>query len=213
MRVALLVDVESKSAAAVVHAKIAPLFDTARELVVAEVDDDVAVALQRQPISELDPFGRSAKLVDLRVDVLLCGAINGFIRHALVEKGISVFPWVSGDVESLLARLARTSTFRRHSDERDTNANNGIKGRHQRPVLLGSGPAAGGPPFQQIAFDARLCAFCETCAMVCPNEAISFDSTSLRVDPQRCNVCGTCVMHCPTNALDLCAEPRENQRS
>jgi predicted Fe-Mo cluster-binding NifX family protein/Pyruvate/2-oxoacid:ferredoxin oxidoreductase delta subunit len=91
---------------------ISPLFDSAQRLLVADVGSGGVRVLKEEAIGDLDLAQRMALLSELGVRALACGAINGFTHNALVERGIAVFPWISGEVEDLLGLLVTCYTAR-----------------------------------------------------------------------------------------------------
>lgn len=86
---------------------ISPLFDAARRLVVAEVGNGTAQLQGEEEIGSLGLAQRMALLTRLRVKVLACGAISEFSHSALLQRGIVVYPWVSGEVQEVLGILAK----------------------------------------------------------------------------------------------------------
>jgi predicted Fe-Mo cluster-binding NifX family protein len=85
---------------------VSPLFESAQRLLLADVDSEGVQLLQEEAIGNLDLPHRIVLLARLGVNVLACGAINGFTRNALLERGIRVYPWVSGAVQDVLHILA-----------------------------------------------------------------------------------------------------------
>ncbi|MBN2433572.1 MAG: glycyl-radical enzyme activating protein [Acidobacteria bacterium] len=59
-------------------------------------------------------------------------------------------------------------------------------------------------PEPQLLFRAEACLpDCRRCVAACPNQAITADGRSIRVDTTRCRACGRCAEACPTEALRL----------
>ena len=54
-----------------------------------------------------------------------------------------------------------------------------------------------------IMYQERLCEHCETCAHVCPNQAVSFAGGNYQIDRSRCTACGICVKNCIPGALSV----------
>ena len=52
-----------------------------------------------------------------------------------------------------------------------------------------------------IEWFAAKCIGCETCILICPNEALSITEKGLNIDREKCNACGKCVDNCPSSAL------------
>ncbi|MHA1602836.1 MAG: glycyl-radical enzyme activating protein [Promethearchaeota archaeon] len=52
-----------------------------------------------------------------------------------------------------------------------------------------------------IQWFEKKCIGCNICVEVCPQHAISFDSSGLHINRDQCHHCGKCVSECPTKAL------------
>jgi predicted Fe-Mo cluster-binding NifX family protein len=99
---------------------ISPLFDTARRLLVADITEGGVHLRDEEEIADLDLAQRAALLKKLGVQALACGAISEFSHNALLERGIEVYPWVSGEVQDLLAILAKRYGGRESGPEGST---------------------------------------------------------------------------------------------
>jgi pyruvate formate lyase activating enzyme len=55
-------------------------------------------------------------------------------------------------------------------------------------------------PEKQLVFDPERCIHCDTCASVCPQNAIATGSAG-RINDELCDCCGICAEECPSNAL------------
>ena len=85
------------------NGRISPVFDTARELLVIEAQDGMEIARSRHALDGSLLPQRAARLAELRVDVLLCGAISRPMAGMLAAAGIKVVPFVAGEVEFALS--------------------------------------------------------------------------------------------------------------
>jgi len=83
--------------------RIAPVFDWSRELVL--VSDSTSDQPERTvvEIADVIPVMRTAKLSELGVDTLICGAISNFIADMIEGAGIRLIPFVDGDLDQVLA--------------------------------------------------------------------------------------------------------------
>lgn len=82
--------------------RISPLFDMARQLWVVEVEKGREVSRREVPLNEGLFQLRAAKLSQLGVEILLCGAISRPFAFMLASLGIRVFPFLSGDAQEVL---------------------------------------------------------------------------------------------------------------
>ena len=45
------------------------------------------------------------------------------------------------------------------------------------------------------------CIGCGLCVKQCESEAIQFDGTLARIDPEKCTLCGKCAEKCPAKVI------------
>lgn len=83
--------------------RVSPVFDVARDVLLVDVVDGLAQARTAVRMSEDDIQARVKTMVDLSVDVLICGAISRPLEMAVWLAGIEVFPQTRGSVEQVLA--------------------------------------------------------------------------------------------------------------
>ncbi|MCL6560250.1 MAG: hypothetical protein K6U74_15945 [Firmicutes bacterium] len=87
--------------------RVAPLFDTAREILLVDIVAKKIVKRVEIEISGIRPFSRAVFLHELGVEVLLCGGISEFILRQLHALNIEVVPWAFGDVEGVINAYLR----------------------------------------------------------------------------------------------------------
>ena len=80
------------------------MFDVARRLRIAEVDDG---KITSQVDHEICAENRTEELTDLGVKVLICGAITRKLEVALWTEGIEVISKVRGPVDAVLTSYLR----------------------------------------------------------------------------------------------------------
>ncbi len=100
-----------KAAFPVWNGRIAPVFDVARRLRVAEKGPD-GVLREREEDLPGAADGKAERLRELAVDVLVCGAISRPLQFAVESRGVRVIPFVAGDQGEIVrawseGRLAR----------------------------------------------------------------------------------------------------------
>lgn len=84
------------------NGRVSPVFDTARELLIAETSSGGASSRRTEHLSETLIPQRVNRLQELEVDVVLCGSISNPLRTMIEGAGIQVVPWLSGPVEDVL---------------------------------------------------------------------------------------------------------------
>lgn len=87
-------------ALAVLNNRIAPVFDTARNLVV--VEDEDGKASQEISLAEETPVQRALYLAEIGVNVLICGAVSRSLYAMIQARGIAIHSFVSGDLADVL---------------------------------------------------------------------------------------------------------------
>lgn len=82
--------------------RVAPVFDVTRRLHVVETLGPRVVRESEESLDDEAPAGRAARLAGLGIDALVCGAISRR-QEALIEAyGLTVVPFVSGDLEHVV---------------------------------------------------------------------------------------------------------------
>jgi predicted Fe-Mo cluster-binding NifX family protein len=82
--------------------RVSPVFDVARHLLVVDLDGARELGRRFRPLPASEPPARVQVLLDLEVDVLVCGAISRGIEDALTAAGVKVMSGVRGDAESVV---------------------------------------------------------------------------------------------------------------
>ncbi len=85
--------------------RIAPVFDCCRRLIIVlqrPLEDEL---LQNEDWSSVSRLYRPARLVDLKVELLVCGGISCWMEEQIRRHGLRLIPWVAGNVREVLAAL------------------------------------------------------------------------------------------------------------
>lgn len=93
---------EVKVALTVWENRISPVFDSARMVLVAQIEKGAVVGRHYEPLDYELPLSRVSKLSKLGVRVLICGAISQIFANTIEAHGIRIFPFVAGDVNQVL---------------------------------------------------------------------------------------------------------------
>lgn len=119
--------------------RVSPVFDTAGNLLVVDVAGAREVGRTEVPLSEPMLPRRVTRLVELGVEVLICGAISQALLAMVTSAGIVAVPWVAGNVQEVLgAYLARQLPNPRFLMP-------GCMGRGRGRRMRRRGPSWGGP--------------------------------------------------------------------
>jgi len=82
--------------------RISPVFDVARRLLIMEIENGVEISREKMALNEMALAPRAIYIVELGVQVLICGAISWPLEMALSSSGIQVIPHICGNVDEVL---------------------------------------------------------------------------------------------------------------
>ena len=91
-----------KVALAVWNGRISPVFDVARRLVVMTVQNGAVTEKFPEELPVENYMERVARLLDLEVRTLICGAISKPLATILEERGIRVIPFTAGEENEII---------------------------------------------------------------------------------------------------------------
>lgn len=83
--------------------RVSPVFDVAARLMLVRLKGEAEVERKEVVLFEKQPEGIVRSLGELRVKVLICGAISQGLRLALEKAGIGVWPQICGGPDSVIA--------------------------------------------------------------------------------------------------------------
>jgi predicted Fe-Mo cluster-binding NifX family protein len=87
--------------------RIAPVFDIARRIHVAEAQSGRIVAEKEVVLADDLPLQKAMRLAELDVGTLVCGAISTSLRAIVASYGIRVIPFVAGDLAEVIQAWLR----------------------------------------------------------------------------------------------------------
>jgi predicted Fe-Mo cluster-binding NifX family protein len=96
-----------KVARTVWEGRISPLFDAARELLGADIEDRGVINRRHEPIRPQSTMRVVESLAEQGVTVLICGAISEVPAGMMEAAGITLIAFVAGSVEDVLGALAK----------------------------------------------------------------------------------------------------------
>jgi predicted Fe-Mo cluster-binding NifX family protein len=95
-----------KTAFAYWENRIAPVFDTARQVLVVETDSRQIVGKTQEMMPEDLPLPKVLRLVDLGIETLVCGAISNPMSGLVGAYGIRVIPFITGELGEIIQAWA-----------------------------------------------------------------------------------------------------------
>jgi predicted Fe-Mo cluster-binding NifX family protein len=87
--------------------RVSPRFDCARAILVVAIDDGKPTEREEFTASGWAPHERIDKLLELGVDTVVCGGIDRWSAESLQSAGVTVYGWVTGEIDGALAALLR----------------------------------------------------------------------------------------------------------
>ncbi len=82
--------------------RVSSVLDFSQRLLVVEENEAGEVSRSEITLRDQSPFVRLAKLRELGVNVLICGAVSQPLASASAAQGIRLLPYVTGEVEDVL---------------------------------------------------------------------------------------------------------------
>ncbi|MBI4200025.1 MAG: NifB/NifX family molybdenum-iron cluster-binding protein [Chloroflexi bacterium] len=82
--------------------RVSPVFDSAGQLLLVDIENGGERSWRWEAIAESVPIRRARRMVELGVNVLICGGISRPLAALLGASGIRVIPWRAGPVEEVL---------------------------------------------------------------------------------------------------------------
>lgn len=90
--------------------RLAPLFDTSDNWMVYRVQPDGTFQCASEKVGELTPEEKVCRLVTLRCQLLVCGAISRHLQNRLEDAGIRVAGFRSGLLDCLVTAWMQGDT-------------------------------------------------------------------------------------------------------
>ncbi|MBN2399607.1 MAG: NifB/NifX family molybdenum-iron cluster-binding protein [Candidatus Aminicenantes bacterium] len=103
-----------KAAFAFLEKRIAPVFDTARQFYVIEVESGQIIGEAQEIVTADLPLQKVLRLTELGIDTLICGAISRPLHAMVVAYGIQVIPFVAGNLEDVIRAWLKGGSLGNH---------------------------------------------------------------------------------------------------
>jgi len=82
--------------------RVSPVFDTARRVLLVDVDEDRPVERTEMSLEEPQLTSRANRIAEWNAEVLICGAISRPLEAMLLAAGVDVVPQTCGQVEDVI---------------------------------------------------------------------------------------------------------------
>jgi predicted Fe-Mo cluster-binding NifX family protein len=94
-----------KAALTVWNGRVSPVFDVCREAVVLTIENGTVAALSRESIDTPSASLKIDRILNLGIDVLVCGAISESVHRELCARSVTVYGFVAGEIEQVIDAL------------------------------------------------------------------------------------------------------------
>lgn len=84
------------------HNRIAPVFDTACQILIVESEAGLIAGESRAIFPDENPTGKVLRLVELEIGGLVCGALSHPVFEMATAYGIDVTPFIAGDLDEIV---------------------------------------------------------------------------------------------------------------
>lgn len=91
-----------RAAFAYLDKRIAPVFDTAQQIHIVEVESGRIVNERQELLVQDQPVQKTLKLAELGVSTLICGAISRPLQVTITAYGIQLIPFVAGELKEVI---------------------------------------------------------------------------------------------------------------
>lgn len=84
------------------NGRVSPVFDVARNVAVFDIQDGAIVSRHNEPMLSDDLLAKAARLAELGVDTLVCGALSQPLAAVLTSRGVRPIAFIAGTVEEVV---------------------------------------------------------------------------------------------------------------
>lgn len=100
-----------KVAVTVWEDRISPVFDVSRRLLIAEIENAQIMKRSYVIFNPELPSNLAKTLEELDVPVLICGAVSQVPANIIVAGGITLIPFIAGEVDRVLEAYAKGNSL------------------------------------------------------------------------------------------------------
>ena len=105
------VEVEMNVLITVWNGRVSPVFDVAGEALIIEVKNSEVISRKAVPFPTDTFFNRVEFMLSEKISLLICGAISRQAEMTIINKGITVHPFLSGDIEEIIEAVSLNKLF------------------------------------------------------------------------------------------------------
>lgn len=87
------------------NGRVSPVFDVAKDALFVEIEEKKVVLQKTVSLGSGCNMDKVTVLLNERIDVLVCGAVSRRVEVDLMEKGVLVYSFISGETEEIINAL------------------------------------------------------------------------------------------------------------
>lgn len=91
------------------NGRVSPVFDVAKEAVLLEVHNGCITSEKNLAMTCETNMERVEFVLDLQIDAVICGAVSRSVEMSLIEKGVKVHSFISGEIREVIRGLIENS--------------------------------------------------------------------------------------------------------
>ena len=91
--------------------RVSPVFDSARTLLIAEIDGHSLIGTKQLPFDPENPLGLLRTLRTEQVILLICGAISENSAAMIESAGVELIPFIAGDIQLVLEYFLQSQSL------------------------------------------------------------------------------------------------------
>jgi len=82
--------------------RVSPVFEVSKRLQLFKVETDSITKREILSLPPLNNFDKVKALVEHQVDVLICGALTRSAEQMLLNQGLELHPFITGEIQAVL---------------------------------------------------------------------------------------------------------------
>jgi predicted Fe-Mo cluster-binding NifX family protein len=94
-----------KYALTVWDGRISPMFDVCREALILDIENKKVISTSTESLDNALSSAKVERLVALKVETLVCGAISEPLHQDLTARGVKVIGFVAGEIDDVLQAI------------------------------------------------------------------------------------------------------------
>jgi len=82
--------------------RVCTVFDFAQRLLIVDLEGNKEFERKEHALGNVPPLIRASRILHLNAQILICGAISSSLASIVINYGITIIPFICGDVDEVL---------------------------------------------------------------------------------------------------------------